>query len=74
VSRALNLLLQAALFLATLNTILFGVRVALQQGLGIGGWYWGGAVAVFIAPPALALALFLFDRINNLGASRSNNA
>jgi hypothetical protein len=74
VSRLISLLLQVALILSLLNAILFAVRIAIQQGLGFGDWYWGGAIAVFVAPAALALASLLFDRVHGSRALRSSDA
>ncbi|WP_205480733.1 hypothetical protein [Sphingomonas arenae] len=73
-TRLVSLLLQVALVLSVLNAILFAVRIAIQQGLGVGTWYWAGAIAVFTAPAALALALLLFDRVYGAGALRSHDA
>jgi hypothetical protein len=64
VKRVVTILLQVGLLLAAANAVLFCVRIALQQVLGFGRWYWGGAFAVFVAPAALALALQLYERVD----------
>ena len=73
-SQVIRPLLQVALILSGVNAILLGFRIALQQGFGVGQWYWGGAVAVFIAPAMLALSLFLFERGTTGRALRSQDA
>jgi hypothetical protein len=72
--RLISLLLQAGLVLTAVAGILFAVRIILQQALGIGHWYWAGAVAAFVGPLAFAAALFVFERCLTSGAPELPNA
>ena len=73
-TRAITLLLQVGLVLTAIAAILFALRIILQQSLGIGSWYWGGAVAVFLGPLAFTAALAVFERSTRSNASESSNA
>ena len=72
--RVLSLLLQAGMVLTSVAGILFAVRMILQQSLGIGRWYWAGAVAAFVGPLAFAAALYVFERCITSRAPESPNA
>ena len=73
-TRAITLLLQVGLVLTAIAAILFAVRIILQQALGIGSWYWGGAIAVFLGPLAFTAALALLGRNTGSNASEPSNA
>jgi hypothetical protein len=72
--RFIGLVLQSGLVLTAVAAILIAVRIILHEVIGIGTWYWGGAVAAFIGPVAFAAALFLFERCITSGAPESPHA
>ena len=72
--RVITLLLQAGIVLTAIAAILFAVRMIVQQALGAGSWYWGGAIASFLGPVALAAALFVFERCASRITTESPNA
>ena len=58
IRRLTILMIEIALLVSAAVALIYSVRLAVSQVLPV-GWFWGGAVAIFFAPVALAGALRL---------------
>lgn len=65
-SNVIRLLLQIGLILSSIAALTASVRIFLGFGLGV-KWFWGGAIAAYLGPAALAFALYMFERRHGAG-------
>ncbi|MFD1611382.1 hypothetical protein ACFSCW_06155 [Sphingomonas tabacisoli] len=60
IRRLTILMIETAMLVSGAVALIYSIRLAVSQVLPV-GWFWGGAVAIFFAPVALAGALRLLD-------------
>ncbi|MBM6575129.1 hypothetical protein KCP91_01990 [Microvirga sp. SRT01] len=68
--RISNLLLEIALFVASITALGYLVRMIVAWFLPV-QWYWGGAMAAIAAPVLVALALFVSARVPATGTTHA---
>jgi xanthine/uracil permease len=60
IQRLTIMMIEIALLISGAAAVIYSIRLAVGQVLPV-GWFWGGAIAIFFAPVALAGALRLLD-------------